>query len=113
MLALAGTLIRAGCRYAVCVGPGQGAPDWETAFDMAWVDIHLDSTEAMRDANVLLTTRHDGQSADDVAFWFVMHTCFDYHWFRDFLLLHIGTGPDVEAVEQAVIRCLNRDFPSE
>lgn len=113
MLDFARGLIRGGCRYAVCVGPRYEGLDWETAFDMAWVEDYLDVPQAARDANFLMTSQHDGESVDDVAFWFILNTCFDCHDFQDFLLLHMGTGPNVEAVEGAVMRWLRREYRKE
>ena len=112
MLDFARALIRAGCRYAVCVGPRHAGLDWETAFDMAWVEEYLDAPQAAKDANFLMTSQHDGESVDDVAFFFILNTCFDHHYFQDFLLLHIGTGKDVEAIEDAVMRWLRREYPN-
>jgi len=100
--AFASQLISSGCRYAVCAGIDCSA--WHDAFDLAWVQQHLNDSEEKKDAEHVMTTWHEGDSIDDVAFFFVYNTNFDEYDFRQFLVLHLGDSPVRHDVDAAVRR---------
>jgi hypothetical protein len=69
---------------------------------MEFVAKHLDDPDEVREATHVMTTSHDGESPDDVAFFFVLSTNFDDHDFSRYLVLHIGSGPVKAQVDAAV-----------
>ena len=96
-------LIRSNCRYVVC-GGANGA-DWENAADEAFVLEYLDRSAALAEQRHVMTTSHDGESPEDVAFFFVLNTNFAEHDFTDLLVLHIGgTLAGRRLVEESVRR---------
>jgi hypothetical protein len=99
---LARVLIRAGCRYAVCAG--KECADWHDAFDSAYLTDHRDESAEQQDASFVMTTWHNDETADDVAFFFVWNTDFEGNEFRDYLVLHLGAEVRAESVEQAVLK---------
>jgi hypothetical protein len=98
--ALAKLLLEGGCRYAVCAGADCEA--WHDAIDLEFVRMHSEAPEHVIDAVHVMTTWHEGESADEVAFFFVMNTNFDAHDFDRYLVLHIGTSAAVAKVDAAV-----------
>jgi hypothetical protein len=100
---VAKTLLDAGCRYVVC--GGQQCSEWHDAVDLEFVKRHLDDDEAVADASHVMTTWHEGESPDDVAFFFVFLTNFDRHDFTRYLVVHVGTGESRHDVDAAVRRC--------
>jgi hypothetical protein len=99
---LAGRLLDAGCRYAVCGGAGCEA--WHDAIDMECVTRHLDDSEEVRESMHIMTTWHDGETPDEVALFFVTCTNFGQHHFRRFLVVHVGSGKQRNEVDTAVRR---------
>jgi len=97
---VAEALLDAGCQYAVCAGRDSDA--WENAVDMEFVARHLGDTEAERDRAHVMTTSHEGESEDEVAFFFVKCTNFDQHEFTDYLVLHVGTSGARETLNASV-----------
>lgn len=51
----------------------------------------LDVPGSEREARTVMTTAHEGESMDEVAFFFVRLTSFDAHRFTDLLVLAIGS----------------------
>jgi hypothetical protein len=98
--AIAKALLEAGCRYAVCGSTNCEA--WHLAFDMEFVEAHLNDPDEVRDSVHVMTTSHNGESPDDVAFFFVLCTNFDDHEFRRYLVLHVGSGPAKVQIDAAV-----------
>lgn len=98
--ALVDSLIEGGCRYFVCGGPD--CEWWHHLTDELFVSRNLDATDEERKRNHVMTTWHAEESADDVAFFFVFNTSFDDVAFDRFLVLHLGDGPNLEAVNRAV-----------
>jgi hypothetical protein len=49
-----------------------------------------------------MTTWHDKEIPDDVAFFFVYNTNFDDITFDRYLILHIGTDPSARSIDDAV-----------
>ena len=104
---VARVLLKSGCRNAVC--GGQSCEAWHDDVDTAFVQQHLDDPEELREAAHVMTTWHDGESPDDVAFFFVLNTNFDNQYFTRYLVLHVGTSKTREQVDAAVRRyALNR-----
>ena len=98
--AVARALLDSGCRYAVC--GGECCERWHDAVDEAFVMQHLGDSEDVRDAVFVMTSWHDGESPNDVAFFFVLNTNFDDHYFTRYLVLHVGFGKAREQVDAAV-----------
>jgi len=106
--AIAKALLEAGCRYAVC--GGKNCEAWHLAFDMEFVEVHLNDPDEVLDSVHVMTTQHDGESPDDVALFFVLCTNFDDYEFRRYLVLHVGSGPAKALVDAAVRKyALNKD----
>jgi hypothetical protein len=93
-------LLEGGCRYAVCAGADCEA--WHDAIDLEFVKLHSDDPEHVINTVHVMTTWHQGESPDDVAFFFVMNTNFDAHDFDRYLVLHLGTSAAVVKVDAAV-----------
>ncbi len=93
-------LIRGGCRYVVC--GGRDCEGWHDNVDYAFVTEHLDEPEEKLDALHVMTSWHADEWPEDVAFFFVLCTSFDYFEALNFLVLHIGGGPDKEPLEHWV-----------
>ena len=94
-------LLAAGCRYFVC--GGAECELWHDIVDEEWVSQHFDDPPDVQAAAHVMTTWHEGESPDDVAFFFVMNTNFDNYDFKEFLIVHSGgSEPDVERVNAAV-----------
>src|SRR5687768_4138171 len=62
--AMAVALLDSGCRYAVC--GGARCEDWHDAVDAAFVAKHIDDPDEVLDEIHVMTTWHDGESADEV-----------------------------------------------
>jgi hypothetical protein len=84
----------------VCGGANCG--EWENAVDNEYVARHLDDSDEALDASHVMTTSHEGEDVDDVAFFFVLNTNFDHHDFKSFLVVHIGSSDVVGSLESAV-----------
>lgn len=93
-------LIASGCRYVVCGGRESVA--WEDAADEAF--LAQDLPEADIDENLVMTTSHERESMDDVAFFFTRCTNFGPHDFTRFLVLMMGDNPDIRADLVATLR---------
>jgi len=109
---LAQDLLAAGCRYAVCAG--QTCERWHLAVDCAFVDLGLDPEGPEWEARYVMTTSHEGETIDDVVFFFVLCTNFDQHDFTDFLILQLGADPVLEqSLRGSVTAIIIRDPDSE
>lgn len=71
---IASALLDAGCRYAVC--GGENCDAWHEAVDVEFVKRHIDDPDDVLDSVHVMTTSHDGEAPDDVAFFFVLNTNF-------------------------------------
>lgn len=98
---LLGSLIDDGCRYFVC--GGLDCEWWHDIADELFVGKYLDATDEERERNHVMTTWHAQEPPEDVAFFFAFNTSFDEISFDRFLLIHLGDGPDVDAVDRAVV----------
>jgi len=97
---IAAALIDSDCRYVVC--GGANCSEWENIVDLEYVSRHLDASDEALDASHVMTTSHEGEGVDDVAFFFVFNTNFDDHDFKSYLLLHVGSSDLMENLESAV-----------
>ena len=97
--AFAGLIMKAGCRYAVCAG--SECSEWHDAFDLAFAQ---SVPEAQQDAEHVMTSWHEHEAIDDIAFFFVHTTNFDDHDFSQFLVLHLGDSPLRANVDEWVRR---------
>jgi hypothetical protein len=86
--AIVRSLINAGCRYFVC--GGHDSEKWEEMADEAFVDMTMTLSESEREARHIMTTSHNGESKDEVAFFFVFNTNFDVHDFKRYLVVTVG-----------------------
>jgi hypothetical protein len=78
---------------------------WHDIVDEEWLSQHVDDSDDVQAAAHVMTTWHEGESPDDVAFFFVMNTNFDDYDFKDFLIVHSGgSGSDFDRVNAAVRR---------
>ena len=93
-------LLASGCRYVVCGGTECEA--WHDTVDLEWVREHLDEPDDVQAAAHVMTTWHNSETPDEVAFFFVMNTNFDQHDFTRFLVVHIGSGATVGELNGAV-----------
>ena len=101
------TLIEAGCRYAVC--GGKNCEAWHDAVDAEDINRHRDDSCDVRENELVMTTWHDGESPDDVAYFFVLNTDFADHQFQRYLVLHVGNSEATKLVDAAVRKyALNR-----
>jgi hypothetical protein len=81
--AVARAVLSAGCRYVVC---GGASPDaWELTFDMAYVERNLEG-----ELPLVVTTSHEDESVDEVAFYFVRCVAVDDLDLSNFVVLHVG-----------------------
>ena len=99
-VAVAKALLDADCRYVVC--GGQHCEAWHDTLDIEWVAVHIDDPDDVQEAAHVMTTWHNGETPDEVAFFFVLTTNFDSHDFKRYLVVHVGSGPAVEQLETAI-----------
>lgn len=93
MLELCSRLLAAGCRYLVA--GGVECSDWHDAMDIAVAIREIDDPQEETDKLAVMTTWHEGEAEDDVAFFFVNNTNFEDYVFERFLILSVGPGaPD-------------------
>lgn len=97
---LCAALIASGCRYVVCGGRECAA--WEEAADDAF--LAQDLPDAELDARHVMTTSHEREPADDVAFFFANNVDFGPADFRHYLVLMIGDDPRARAELVASLR---------
>ncbi|WP_291519398.1 hypothetical protein [Acidovorax sp.] len=97
---VANLLLDAGCRYAVCGGHNCDA--WHDAVDQEFLRRRPDDPNTTWDAAHVMTTCHEDENPDDVAFFFVLNTNFDDHSFEHYLVVHVGNGQAKEQVNAAV-----------
>lgn len=96
------TLLHAGCRYFVC--GGQNCEAWHDAADDEFLARQAHEARAALDIEYVMTSWHEGEGVDEVAFFFVNCSDLHGHDFRRFLVLHVGEWADIAALEAAVRR---------
>lgn len=87
--ALVSKSIEQGCRYFVCAGHDASA--WENAIDDAFVQMTVGLPESEIDRRMVMTTAHDGEWPDEVAFFFANCVSLENVPLERFLVLIIGT----------------------
>jgi len=83
--ALSDQIVASGCRYAVCAG--HNCESWHDSIDLA--DVKRNGGE-VRDNNIVMTTWHDDESLEDIVFFFLNNTSFDYFSAARFVVLIVG-----------------------
>jgi len=92
-------LIANGCRYIVAAGA-----ECERWHDIADEQFFAQfPTEPERDANVVMTSWHAGESPEDVILFLVYGTNFEEHDFKEYLVLQFGDDDMVESQLNAAI----------
>ena len=87
---ISAALVAQGCRYAVCAG--HQCSSWDDSIDFAYAE-HNDWQ--CNDENFVMTTWHDDESLEDIVFFFLCNTSFDYFYPEKSLVLVIGNAPDM------------------
>jgi|GEM_PF-2287065 len=82
--ALSLALVRAGCRYAVCIG--HNCSTWDDSVDYANMELDPELT----DSKFVMTTWHENDTPDQIANFFLNCTTFDDNVFTNFLILSVG-----------------------
>lgn len=92
-------IIRANCRYAVCAG--HDCSRWDDSIDEAL--LASDPNFSPPDERFVMTTWHENESLDDVAFFFRRNTSFDDFLAERFLVLQLGgCKPEEDAIRTAI-----------
>jgi len=94
-----GTLIDSGCQYIVC--GGVDCERWHDDADLAFANLEVQSDSLRTDLPMVMTTWHDNESMEDVAFFAINCTNFDDHDFNRLLVLVVGQ-------ESERLDCVNR-----
>jgi hypothetical protein len=90
-------IVRSGCRYAVCVGPGSSR--WDDAID--WVVV-MDEVGGHR-STLVMTTWHDDEGLDaTVDFFFRWASSIEWEPEQFLILIIRGTDADEEEVRRLV-----------
>ena len=104
---LARSLLDAGCRCVVC--GGENCEAWHDDADEAAVARQVEQTGGVEDAPLVMTTWHQGEGPDEVAHYFVVTARLAGVEISSYLVLHIGEGDAMEAVDAAVRRYARGD----
>jgi hypothetical protein len=99
---VASVLLEAGCRYVVC--GGYDCEAWHDAFDEEIAVRSLDDPTAP----LVMTTWHEGESAEEVAEFFVNCTTIDGAPAAPLLVVNVGRGDSNAVIDGAVERALRR-----
>ncbi|MBX9626749.1 MAG: hypothetical protein K2X82_23310 [Gemmataceae bacterium] len=91
--AISNQIVRQGCRYAVCAG--YDCPRWDDAID--WAHLGTDPDFTPPDERFVMTTWHEHDSLEEVAYFLRWTTAFDRFVPRHFLALVLGGSADDEA----------------
>ena len=89
--ALSLALVRAGCRYAVCIG--HNCSTWDDSVDFANMEVDHELT----DSKFVMTTWHENDTPDEIANFFLNCTTFDDNVFTHFLILSVGQNDELLA----------------
>jgi len=98
--ALIRALYISGCRYVVA--GGVNCERWHDIADEEFVPQFPSQTE--QDKNFVMTSWHEGESPEDVAFFFVNTTNFDRHNFKRFVVLQFGEDSMIESQLKQEVR---------
>ena len=106
--AIIGALIDAGCRYFVC--GGHNCEAWHNEVDAEYGRRHPN----MEDDSFVMTSWHEGESPQKVAF-FLIHCTMLYGQpdvddpFSKYLVVHVGSGESVHRLDTALIKWATAD----
>ena len=78
------TLVRSGCRYAVCIG--HDCSTWDDSVD----DANIEVDPGLTDARFVMTTWHEDDSVNEIAHFFLNCTAFGNNVFTNYLILSVG-----------------------
>ena len=95
-------LVKQGCRYAVCAG--HECEIWHDSIDWAFLETGPDFQPP--NEKFVMTTWHEGESAEEVAEFFALNTSFDNFVAKNFLVLFIGRDKDLEERVVKTVRSL-------
>jgi hypothetical protein len=87
---LSDQIVISGCRYAVCAG--LNCSSWDNSIDMA--DIKRNGGE-VSDENLVMTTWHDNETLEDIAFFFLNNTSFGSFIADRLAVLVIGANESI------------------
>ncbi len=93
-------LYTSGCRYVVA--GGVNCERWHDIADEEFVSQFV--SDADQDENFVMTSWHEGESPEDVTFFFVNNTNFENHDFKRFVVLQFGEDSMVESQLKQGIR---------
>lgn len=96
-------LVERDCRYMLAWG--FNAISWDTSVDIAFINTDPDFSPP-EDRHVM-TTWHDDESIDDVVWFALTNTNFDFHEFHNYLAVVIGRN---QAIESEVVASIERQF---
>ena len=92
-------LIEANCRFAVCAG--SDCSNRDDSIDMAYIS--SDENYDPPDETMVMTSWHDNETVNDIMFFGLNITNFDYHDFKKYVVLFIGTKEGLkEEIEKAI-----------
>jgi hypothetical protein len=105
---VARTLISSGCRYIV--SGGVNCEQWHDDADLVLVNLDLQSDLKMP---MVMTTWHNGESVEKVAFFAAECASFDDHDFRNYLVLIVGEDSARLACADHVCRAIQGAFGAQ
>lgn len=100
---LARALLTTDCRYVVC--GGADCKIWHDTVDEEWIQMNLpDLDAALERHGVVMTTWHQDEPPEEVAFFFTHCTTLEEDSAPPSVLLHIGDGPAAKLLRDALAR---------
>lgn len=93
---LAKEIIKANCKYFLA--GGVNCHQWELLADLAYIDQFPEETRTKDDH--AMTTAHENEPLEEVLWFALMNTNFDYHDFKDFLVVQIGDKYSKESMQK-------------
>ncbi len=96
---ISSTLIKTGCKYAVCAG--HECSSWDDSIEIASME-RYPNFEVPDDQHIMATW-HENESVDDIVWFGLNLTNFDTHEFKHYLILFVGPQPGLrQEVEEAI-----------
>ena len=89
------SIVASGCRYAVCYG--YRCSSWDDSIDLASIDA------GKEEASLVMTSWHEEETPDDVAFFFQRNTAFDDFTAERKGLFILGSNSKIEAALETAI----------
>ena len=87
--ALSLALVRAGCRYAVCVG--HNCSTWDDSVDYANIEVDPELTKE----RFVMTSWHENDTPNQIARFFLNCTTFGGNVFTNYLVLSVGRDDSI------------------